>query len=160
MSSRLSLTSASAALGVLGLMGLVSCTCVDAATFRVDDTGTVVSPSFAEPRWMASNGRGLSFDVEASARVNVRLNLAPWQGKSARIFLVSPKGNGASMRTRWTGSGVLLSGSIESGARALVWSGKVTQPQLADALNVVLRTDGRSLHAAQSLEFAFEIDLD
>ena len=141
---------------VIGLF----CSVLQAGTFRVDDAGTVVSPSFADTRWIASVGRGLSFDVEASARVNVRLNLSAWQGKQARIFLSSPKAHASSMRARWSSSGVLLSGSVESGARTLVWSGKINQAQLVDSLSLVVRTDGRALHAAQSLEFAFEIDLD
>lgn len=142
------------------LVALLGLHAACAATFRVDDAGTVVLPLLSEARWLTRNGRGVSFDVEAVARVNVRLLVAAWQGKQVRVYMSSPRGSSVPFRASWTTGGLLLSGSTEGASRALVWAGKLAQTTLSDTMIVTLRTDGRRLNSQQSLEFSFEIDVD
>ena len=132
-----------------------------AATFAVDDSGTVASPSLAEARWVKPGGaRGLSFDVEATVRVDVRLNLRPWFGRQANIYMSAPRNSTVPFKTTWTSNGRLLPGTLTQGARALVWTGKIAESTLADVMMVTLTADGRTLAVKQALEFGFEIDLE
>lgn len=134
---------------------------VDAATFAIDDSGTVAYPSITEARWTKSaSGRGLSTDVEATVRVDARLNLRAWIGRQARIYISSPRSTALAFRTTWTSTGQFLSGELGRNTRALVWTGRVSNPVLSDTLFLTLRTDGRTLTTKQALEFNFEIDVD
>ena len=92
-----------------------------AATFAIDDSGTLASPSLAEARWLRPDGaRGLSFEVEATVRVDVRLNLRLWVGRQANIYMSAPRSNTVPFNTFWTSQGRLLPGSLTQGKRASV----------------------------------------
>ena len=148
------------ALFAFAIFAMLALQSASAATFRVDDSGTTVFPALSEARWVRLTGRGLSFDVEATVRVNVRLHVSAWQGKLVRVYMTSPRGSTPLFRTTWKGGSVLLPGSIDATSRALVWTGKLAQSTLSDAVTVTLRADGRTLNTPQSLEFGFEIDVD
>lgn len=132
-----------------------------ASTFAVDDSGTIATPSLAEARWSrAASGRGLSTDVEATVRVDARLNVRAWMGRQARIYMTAPRGTALPFRSTWTTAGQLLPGELLRNTRALVWSGRISTATLADTLYLTLQTDGRALSHRQTLEFGFEIDVD
>jgi hypothetical protein len=148
-------------LALLLLSASATPTATTAATFSVDDSGTIATPSLTEARWSkAASGRGLSTDVEASVRVDARLNVRAWTGRQARIYMTAPRGTTVLFRTTWTTAGQLLPGELSRNPRALVWSGRIIAATLTDTLFLTLRTDGRALTTRQALEFGFEIDVD
>lgn len=135
--------------------------CAQAATYRVDETGTFPQESSATMRWrQVAPSRGGDNTIEGSTTVNVRLNLAPWLNRNGRLFLVLPEQPVTPVRAIWTTQGRLLPGKLISGQRALVYSGPITLPILEETLVLRLETDGARMTSAQRLQFHFEIDVD
>lgn len=130
------------------------------AAQRVDDTGTVVIDPYLEMKWMPKPGNAGSRIVESGTRVSVQLNLAPYIGRSGRIYMVLPRGTGPTVRATWTSGGKLLPGQVLSGERALVYSGAVRGPLLTDLLDLRLQVDSTRLTQPQALAFGFEIEVD
>ena len=133
---------------------------VDAAAgVRVDDTGTVVSAPVVPMRWrQLVPGRGADHTVEADLRVALRLNTAPFMNQSVRLYMVLAPVPGDPVTASWRTQGRLLAGSVRSGARAVVYEGRITAPVLEETLDLHLATDGRNFTGTQSLQFTFEID--
>lgn len=132
-----------------------------AATFKVDDSASETLQVTSTARWQSlSPRRGAENQVQAQAAVRVRLNLKPWVGKQARIYMVNTSGDSFAYQMRWTTNGVLLPNQLTPGQRSLVFAGPVNTPQLADTLQIALSTDGRYLSAPAALKFGFEIDVD
>ena len=98
--------------------------------------------------------------VEGSVTVNVRLNLAPWQQKYGRLFLVLPEQPVTPVKVSWTTQGRLQPGQLTSGQRALVYAGPITSAALEETLVLRLEANGARLGSAQRLQFHFEIDVD
>lgn len=133
----------------------------EAATYRVEEAGTFPFESTAPMRWrQVAPSRGGDNTIEGSTTVNVRLNLAPWQQRSGRIFLVLPQQPVVQVRASWTTRGRLLPGQMISGERQLVYTGPIAIPMLEDTLVLKLETDGTRLSSALRLQFHFEIDVD
>ena len=141
----------------LALAGTVA----SAAIYRVDDTGTVVSQPITPMRWrQLVPGRGADNTVEGHVTVAVRLNLGPWLGQRARLYLVlAPTEGGQQLQASWRTLGRLLPGQLRSGDRAVVFDGLVTQAFLQESLQLELTADGRTLEQAQPLRFHFEIEV-
>lgn len=142
---------------------LLACTLglpTSAATYRVDEAGTVVSQPVVNMRWRhLVPGRGADNTVEASVRVDVRLNLAPWLNKPARLYMVLAPVNSDRVLVRWTTQGRLLPGSLHSGDRALVFEGAAGPSVLNESLLLTMETDGERLTQLQNLNFHFEIEV-
>jgi hypothetical protein len=98
--------------------------------------------------------------MEGSAQVQVRLNLAPWVGRTGRIFMVLPEQPIGPVRASWPAHGRFSAGSLISGQRALIYSGPITSPIMEGLLVLKLEVDGTRLQSVQRLSFNFEIDLD
>lgn len=132
-----------------------------AAAFRIDETGTVVSDPVINMKWRTPSvgSRVLDNTVEATLRVDVRLNLAPWINKQARIYMVLAPVNSDRVRARWTTQGRLLPGTVASGERALVFQGPAAPATLTESLLLTLETDGQRLTQQQTLNFHFEIEV-
>ncbi|AOW15138.1 hypothetical protein LPB72_21730 [Hydrogenophaga crassostreae] len=106
-----------------------------AQTFKLDDS---TSPrSRVVPRFIVDEagntwGRAIEADhaVLRYGQVVYRLDMRPHLGQRARIYFVRELQNGPPNGTRlnWKTADGQLSGSLLSGERALVWSGKVSQP--------------------------------
>lgn len=129
------------------------------ASERVDDTGTVVSTPVAAMRWrQLVPGRGADHTVEARLNVALRLNLAPWQGRSVRLYMALPPLAFGTVTAAWRTQGRLLAGSVRSGSRALVYEGPVNAPLVQESLELTLATDGRALVRPETLNFTFELD--
>ncbi|MGB2816304.1 MAG: hypothetical protein WBC37_03700 [Burkholderiaceae bacterium] len=144
---------------ILLLLALVAD--VGAATFRVDDSGSVPLESSTLMRWrQVAPSRQTDNTMEGLVNVQVRLNLEPWLGRQARLFLVLPEQPLGPMRAAWTTQGRLLPGQLVAGRRALVYSGVITMPRLEEVLLLKLETDGTQLGNSHRVNFHFEIDVD
>ena len=128
--------------------------------FRVDDSGTVVVDPVLEMEWQPPGRTGTTSLVSASTRVSVQLNLASWVGRSGRIYMMLPRTAGPTVRATWTTGGTLLSGTLISGDRALVYAGPVSSPLLRDLIDIELEADGARLAQPEALAFGFEIEID
>jgi hypothetical protein len=129
------------------------------ATFRVDDTGTVVSQGVVPMRWkQLVPGRGADHAVEAALRVALRLNLSRWANQPVRVYIGLAPVIGEPIYASWRTQGRLLPGSLRSGARVLIFEGVSPAASLEETLDLSLRTDGRALTSPQSLQFYFEVD--
>ncbi len=151
-------------LRTLGLLAVVATMAVDAAaaaTYRVDDGATTPLETTAVLRWRELvPSKANDNTIEGAVLVAVRLNLAPWLNRNARLFLVLPERGTAPVRVTWLAQGRLLPGSISPGNRVLVHSGTITSPLLDETLTLKIEADGTRLPATQRLNFHFEIDLD
>ncbi len=144
-----------------GLLLVLSMACLPsvAASFRVDDTGTVVSQGVVPMRWkQLAPGRGADHSVEAALRVALRLNVSRWTNQPVRLYMGLAPVIGEPVYASWRTQGRLLSSSVRSGARVLVFDGVIPSAALEETLELSLRTDGRALTSPQSLQFYFEVD--
>jgi len=131
-----------------------------ASTYRVDDTGTVTSQPVTPMRWRRlAPGRASDNTVEGSVTVALRLHLAPWLNRPARLYMALVPTEGEQMLATWRTQGRLLPGSVRAGGRTLVFEGTVREPVLQENIVLDLRADGRSVERAQALQFFFEIEV-
>jgi len=129
--------------------------------FRVDDSGTVVLDPVLELKWQPTGselaGSALS---SGTTRVSVQLNLAAWSGRAGRIYMTLPRTAGPTVRATWRAGGTLMSGSLISGDRAIVFAGRINGPVLRDVIEIQLEADGARLVEPEVLAFGFEIEVD
>jgi hypothetical protein len=134
---------------------------VFAATYVVDDTSTIPYETNLVSRWrQGATGRQLGNDIEAAALVTVRLNVAPWLNRNARIYLVLPQQPIGIVTVDWATQGRLLPGTLRSGERTLVYTGPIRAPVIEDNFQLKVVADGRRVALTQRLQFRFEIDID
>ncbi|MFO1207307.1 MAG: hypothetical protein U1E63_16550 [Burkholderiales bacterium] len=132
-----------------------------AVTYRVDDGASMPYESNVLLRWRELvPSRANDNTVEGALVVAVRLNLAQWMNRNARLFLVLPQLDATSIRVTWTTQGRLLPGTIAPGNRVLVYSGPINTPLLEEALTLKIEADGTRFPDTRRLNFHFEIDLD
>lgn len=132
-----------------------------AGVYRIDEAGTVVSQPVVAMKWRSLvPGRAADDTIEATLRVDVRLNLQPWLNRPARIYLVlEPLPAGERIRARWTTQGRLMQGGLYSGERTLVYEGAAQPATLSDSLLLALEADGQRIERARTLHFHFEIEV-
>jgi len=92
--------------------------------------------------------------------VTIRLNTAPWQNRSGRIYLVLPEQPVGPVTAAWTTQGKLLAGQVISGNRTVVYAGPIRTASIEDTITMRVQADGRRLAATQRLQFHFEIDVE
>jgi len=131
-----------------------------AQAYHVDDSASVVLDPFLEMQWQPVGRSKPSNIVSATTRVSVRLDLAPWVGKSGRIYMTLPRTSGPTVRASWTTGGGLLPGALISGDRTLVYAGPIHSPRLADLIDITLEADGTRLGEPEALSFGFVIEVD
>jgi len=154
-------TFAAITLAVLVAAALIPVPSAVAATYRVDDSGTLPNESTALLSWrQTAPSRTRDDMLEGATAVAVRLNLAPWVERDASLYLVFPQQDSAATRVRWTTQGRLLPGEISPGDRVLVYRGRITSPVLEETLTLRIEADGNRLSRVQHLNFHFEIDTD
>ena len=147
--ARVALAILSASAGALGL----------AATYQIDDTGTASADPTVAMRWEElSPRRRTSQLLTGTTLVRVHLNLLPWVGRSARIFLVLPAQEPLGLAAAWTTQGRLLPGSVTTGSRTLVYGGRIGMAVMEDTLHLNLTVNGTSLRHQTTLHFHFELD--
>lgn len=131
------------------------------ATHRVDDGASTPLEAAAVLRWREPvPSKANDNTIEGGVAVAVRLNLAPWLNRNARLFLVLPERGTAPLRVTWLTQGRLLPGTIAPGHRVLVYAGPIASPLLEETLTLKIEADGSRLEGTQRLNFHFEIDLD
>ena len=92
---------------------LAFATVADAATYVVDDTGSLPYQSTLNSRWrQASGNRQVGTDIEGAATVTIHLNLAPWINRNARIYLALPQQSIGVVNVEWATQGRLLPGKL------------------------------------------------
>jgi len=132
-----------------------------AATYRLDDSASQPVPPNAQMQWRSPiPGRSGDHDVESRLIVNVRIDTRAWVGRTGRIYMVLPQDSGPRVSAQWQTQGRLLAGRLQSGERAQVYAGSITQVMLEDQMQVYLRTDGRWMNNTRRLTFYFEMDTD
>lgn len=148
------------ALRLAGLLAFAAALPAQAATFRVDDTGTFASQPVTPMRWrQLAPGRAGDHTIEGQLTVAVRLNLSNWLHRPARIYLALAPTDGEQLLATWRTQGRLLPGSVRGGARTLVYEGVVRDAFLQESLLLDLTADGRRVERTQSLQFFFEIEV-
>jgi hypothetical protein len=132
-----------------------------ADTYPVDDSASQVLDSNVRMQWVAiAPGRGSSPNVVGQTTVIVRLDVADWQGRNGRIFMLLPARPDGEIEATWTTRGRLQPGSMRSGERATVFAGPVTTDAIEDTLVIRITTNGEHLERVEALEFSFEIEVD
>lgn len=132
-----------------------------AETFPVDDSRSQVLDNNIRMQWESvAPGRGRSTNVVGQTTVLLRLDVAPWRGRSGRIFMLLPARAESPIEARWTTRGYLQPGLLRSGERALVFAGVITADQVEDTLVLRITTDGERLERDETLQFSFEIEVD
>jgi hypothetical protein len=130
-----------------------------AATFPIDDTGTVTMQPTMNVRWQELSPRLRNGSLmEGATQVRVRLNVKPWVGRSGKIYMVLPAQLPGEITAAWTSTGRLLPGRVQSGNRTLVYSGTINSAVLEDTLTLSLTVDGQRMLQTYNLLFRFEID--
>jgi hypothetical protein len=133
---------------------------VAASTFRVDDSGTVLSPPAPPMRWrQLVPGRAGDHTIEGQLSVMLRLNLSPWLHRPARLYLLLAPTESAHLVATWRTQGRLLPGAVRGGGRTLVFDGLVREALLQETLLLSLSADGRAIDRALSLQFSVEIEV-
>lgn len=129
-----------------------------AAPVKLDDTGTYLSPPNLRMAWRdAAAG---SRQMEAQARLVVRLDTRVHAGRQGRIYLVMPQDIGGSLAMHWQGRGPLLPGRIAPGERVLVFQGRIPGPVIEDQWSLLLVADGAWMSESRRLECSFDIEWD
>ena len=133
-----------------------------AATYRVDDSGTITDQAVVKMKWRdLVPGRGSDNTIEGQLRVALRLNLSPWVGKPIRLYMgLANTARGEPVEATWRTQGRLLAGTVRSGGRTLVFDGVAGQPVLEETIEMALSTDGRAVVSTESLQFYFEVDTE
>lgn len=130
------------------------------ATFSVDDSMSQVQAGAAPLRWRhALPSRTEANLLDATVDVRIVLNLSPWVGKPARIFMVMPPLPQSSLSVQWTTMGTLLPGRLAGGQRQLVFQGVVPGARLEDTMHVIASADARDAATPPRVNFTFEIEV-
>jgi hypothetical protein len=144
---------------VAGFVSLAAAAAV-AAPIRIDDVGTHLSPPNLRMQWRDWAPSGNARQMEAQARLAVRLNTRAYAGRNARIYLVMPQDVGGSLVMQWQGRGLLMAGRIAPGERTLIFQGRVPGPTLEDQWSLQLTADGEWMSGSRRLDCSFELEWD
>lgn len=148
-------------LAALALAAAAAASGAMAATYPIDDTGTVTMQPTMNLRWQELSPRQRrSALMEGATQVRVRLNVKPWVGRIGKIYMVLPAQLPGDITASWTTTGRLLPGRVQSGNRTLVYSGTINSAVLEDTLMLSLTVDGQRMLQTYNLLFRFEIDED
>ncbi len=141
------------------LISITSGTASAANVFRVDDSASQPIEAQSQLRWKSLIPRGAeASEVETNVRVNIKLDVRPWQGRRGRIYMALPPLLADTLKVEWTTQGRLQPGRLSAGSRGLVYQGPITAQTLEDVMNVQISGDGRRISSPQRLQFYFEIE--
>ena len=145
---------------LLGALTAVQSTATTWRTYPVDDSLSHTEPPSAALRWRAPLPTpGTAPMLDAFLNVRIVLNLAPWVGKSARIYMIMPPVPQSSLSVEWVGSGTLQGGRLSGGQRQLVFQGVVAGQRLVDTLKLRASVDARDTAPLPPVNFRFEIEV-
>jgi hypothetical protein len=132
-----------------------------AKSIVLDDSGTqALEPSVAL-RWKSASpsragGQNL---LIGTTTIRVRINLMPYIKHTGRIYLSLPAQQPGPLSVSWTSAqGILQSGQMQSGNRALVYSGPITAAFLQDVLRFQFTVDAALIGRPCPVSFHFELD--
>lgn len=144
----------------VALLGAAPAGAAGWATFPVDDSMSQVLAPAAQLRWRnALPSRNGSSMLDATTQVRIVLNVAPWAGKLARIYMVMPPLPQSSLTVQWATAGTLLPGRLAGGQRQLVFQGVVPGPRIEDTMQVTAVMDARDPATPPRVNFTFEIEV-
>ncbi len=130
------------------------------STYAVDDSQSQVQAPAAQLRWrQALPSREGADLLEATMAVRIVLNVSPWVGRPARIYMVMPPLMQSSLVVEWTTAGLLQPGRLASGQRHLVFQGVVPGVRIEDTMRVTAVADARDRTTPQRVNFSFEIEV-
>jgi hypothetical protein len=145
------------------ILGACLACATQAATIRLDDSGSHAIPPQVQMQWRHAPGSSLAnpnaSQMEAALRVAIQLDTQAHAGKTGRIYMVLPADGGAALQLQWQTQGRLLPGRLSPGERALVYQGTLPGPALLDQLQLQILADGQWAMAARRLNFHFELEM-
>ncbi|MBW0172544.1 MAG: hypothetical protein ACT6SF_05490 [Hydrogenophaga sp.] len=145
---------------LIAAAGLIA-TCVWANPHRLDDSLSHTVPPNVQMQWLPmKSGQAFAGGMEASLRVNIRIDTRDWIGRTGRIYMVLPRDQASSIEAVWTTQGRLQAGRLVSGERALVYAGQIPGATLEDQMLVRLRSNADWTSNTRRLNFHFELDVD
>jgi hypothetical protein len=145
----------------LGLAFTIFCACAaQAKTIVLDDSGTQALDPAVALHWqsVAPNRSAGSNLMVGTATFRVRINVAAWLKRSARIYLSLPAQQPGPLSVSWITQGKLLPGQLRSGSRTLVYSGAITRPFLEDEVTFQFNVNGALVKRAFPVNFQFVMD--
>ncbi|HEY2807547.1 MAG TPA: hypothetical protein VGI91_02020 [Steroidobacteraceae bacterium] len=132
-----------------------------AKTTVIDDSGTLPNNAALNMHWQQLSPRGPDANtMVGTLGLRVKLNVAPWQKHTGKIYLALPAQAPGPITVTWTTQGRLLPGRVVSGSRTLVYAGPITTPFIEDMVQLTIRVDGRRLQQLYHINFRFEMDED
>ena len=131
-----------------------------AKTVVLDDSGTQALEPAVALHWqsVAPRRSGSANQMVGSTTFRVRVNVAPWLKRSARIYLQLPAQQAGPMTVSWSTQGKLLPGQLQPGNRVLVFSGVITRPYLEDEVTFQFNVNGVLIKRAFPVNFQFLMD--
>ncbi|MBS0578283.1 MAG: hypothetical protein JSR36_03365 [Proteobacteria bacterium] len=143
------------------IIWLVAVPALAARTTVIDDSGTLPHDASLNMRWKQPSPRGPDANtMVGTLDLRVKLNVAPWQKRTGKIYLALPAQAPGPLAVSWTTQGRLLPGRVVSGNRALVYSGPITTPFIEDMVQLTISVDGRRMQQLYRIDFRFEMDED
>lgn len=151
--------------GVQRLLALVACGWMVAPAWgnphRLDDSLSHTVPPNVQMQWLPlRSGQPFASGMEATLRVNVRIDTRAWTGRTGRIYMVLARDEISTIEAVWTTQGRLQAGRLLSGERTLVFAGTIPGATLEDQMQVRLRSNADWSSNSRRLNFHFELDVD
>jgi hypothetical protein len=141
--------------------GLLLSVCAQANPHRLDDSLSHTVPPNVQMQWLPlAPGQPFAGGMEAWVRVNIRIDMRDWIGRSGRVYMVLARDQASTIEAVWTTQGRLQPGRLLSGDRALVFAGPISAPTLEDQFHVRLRSHADWPSNSRRLNFHFELDAD
>lgn len=145
---------------LIALLSIATVIPAMAQSFKVDDSGSQVLGGTLRLKPQTPVRRDNLSLVSGEAVVLARLNVAPWQGRQARIYMLLPPQPAGQIVASWSTQGRLMPGQLRSGERTLVYAGPIETGLIEDTLRLQVQADGSRLARDEQLAFSFEIDLE
>lgn len=142
-----------------GLLAASTVLAVGWATYAVDDSQSQVQTGAAQLQWrQALPSRDAPHLLDATMDVRIVLNVSPWVGGPARIYMVMPPIAQSNLTVQWATAGTLLPGRLSGGQRQLVYQGVIAGARIEDTMRVTASADARDAVTPQRVKFTFEIE--
>ena len=133
-----------------------------AKTTTIDDSGTQALEPSVSMRWKTASPSRNGADnlMIGTTTIRVRINVMPWQRRSARIYLALPTQQPGPIGLSWTTQGRFLPGQLQSGNRTLIYAGPITTAFMEDLLKFQFSVSGKLIQKTFPVTFRFEMDED
>jgi hypothetical protein len=131
-----------------------------ASTMPIDDSGTQLLDPSVSMRWQSAipQRSGDNTRMVGTTTVRLRMNVAPWLRRFGRIYLSLPAQPPGPITATWSTQGRLRAGKLQSGSRALLYTGPITTPFIEDVLTLQFSIDGALMQRPSPVNFRLEMD--